>query len=319
MKQKKAIIFFIVCVMVLLVGLAIFIFLRDTSTLYPTEYQEHESTDTVVYKEQEYRYNEHLSNFLFMGIDTDSNDATTSGRADAIFLISYDRLQKTATCISIPRDTIANVTMIAPDGSDLGTSKEHINMQYLFGDGKHFSCRLMKDTVSNLLYDIPIQGYCSMGLDGITAAIEALGSVDVIVPDDSLVLSYPEFAKGTKVTITKENAEIFVRYRDTTVHQSALDRTNRQKVLLEAIVSQLKNKSTENTDYIVDLYEGLKPYLVTNIGNDVLLELAEANFANTNGIMDIPGTAVVGELHDEYHVDELALYEFVLDIFYKEM
>ncbi len=319
MKQRKVIIFFLVCAIVLFAGLAIFLFMHNSAVTYPTEFEEYVSEDTVVYKEKEYRYNEHLSNFLFMGIDTSSDEPTEIGRADAIYLISYDRLAQTATCISIPRDTIANVRMIAPDGTDTGTSKEHINMQYHFGDGKHTSCRLMKDTVSNLLYDIPILGYCSMKLDGITAAIDVLGGVEVVVPDDSMTLAYPEFKKGAVVTLTKENIEPFVRYRDLTKHQSALERTNRQKVLLKAVFSQLTDEATMNSDFVADLYDSLTPYMVTNIGNDVFLDLLEADYDTSNTILDIPGNAVVGELHDEYHVDELALYEFVLEIFFEEI
>lgn len=319
MKQKKVIIFFLICVVILLGGLAVFLYLRDAATSYPTEYHENASEDVIVYQGTKYSYNEHLSNFLFMGIDTSSDEETEIGRADAIFLVSYDRLAKTATCISIPRDTITNVRMLAPDGTDMGTSKEHINMQYHFGDGKHTSCRLMKDTVSSLLYDVPIQGYCSMRLDGITAAIKALGGVDVVVPDDSMVLAYPEFAKGATITLTEENIEPFVKHRDITVHQSALDRTNRQKVLLKAVFAKLKNENVIDSDFIVNLYDSLTPYMVTNIGNDVLLELLEADYDTQNAVLDIPGTAVVGELHDEYHLDELALYEFVLENFFKEM
>lgn len=318
MKQRKVIIFFLACVIVLFAGLAVFLFMRNSAVTYPTEFEEYVSEDTVVYKEKEYRYNEHLSNYLFMGIDTSSDEPTEIGRADAIFLISYDRLAKTATCISIPRDTMANVRMIAPDGTDTGTSREHINMQYLFGDGKHTSCRLMKDTVSNLLYDIPILGYCSLKLDGITAAVDALGGVEVVVPDDSMAQAYPEFTKGAVVTLTKDNIEPFVRYRDITKHQSALDRTNRQKVLLKTVFAQLKDGATIDSDKIANLYDHLMPYMVTNIGNDVLLDLSEADFGSPATILDIPGTAVAGELHDEYHVDELALYEFVLEHFYEE-
>jgi LCP family protein required for cell wall assembly len=259
-----------------------------------------------------------------MGVDTrepitEYETREESGRADAIFLLSYDRVKKTVKCISIPRDTMTNVRMIAPDGTDLGTSVEHINMQYAFGDGKDESCRLVKEAVSALLYDIPIQGYCSLNMDGIAAAVEVLGSVEMVLADNSLEAVNAKYVKGAKITVTKENAEHIIRHRDTDVSQSAIARTNRQKELMKAVSDCAREKSTQDADFIVDMYESLKPYMVSNIGNDVLADLLEGKFDSEAGVIDIPGEGVEGELYDEYHIDETSLYELVLQMFYEEV
>lgn len=297
---------------------------RDREESYSSDFRESSRENTVMYAGKEYRYNDHLSNYLFMGIDT--REITTeyetqdeAGRADAIYLLSYDRVKKTVQCISIPRDTMTDVRMIAPDGTDMGTSKEHINMQYLFGDGKDESCRLVKDTVSNMLYGVPIQGYCSLNIDGISVAVEILGSVEVVVPNDSLQAVNSEYAKGAKVTITKDNAEQFVRYRNTEEAHSAIARTQRQKELIKAVSERAREVSTEDAGFIVEMNEGLKPYMVTNIGNDVLADLLEAKFDSKTGVVDIPGEGVEGEMYDEYHIDETRLYELVLQMFYEEV
>ena len=324
MRRKRRQSLFLICLAILIVGVILFLVLRDDEEPYSSDYQNNRPDNTVQYGGKEYQYNEHLSNYLFMGVDT--RDSVTEyetqevvGRADTIFLLSYNRVEKTVTCIAIPRDTMTNVRMIAPDGTDLGTSKEHINMQYVFGDGKDESCRLMKEAVSDLLYDVPIQGYCSLNLDGIAVAVDALGGVQLVVPDDSLADVNPEFKEGAAVTITKENAEQFVRYRDIEKSQSAIVRTNRQKVFLKALSEQAKQKASENVNLIVNMYEALQPYMVTNMGNDLLADLLSATFDSENGIQDIPGVGVEGELHDEYHVDEMQLYELVLRVFYKEV
>jgi hypothetical protein len=59
--------------------------------------------------------------------------------------------------------------------------------------------------------------------------------------------------------------------------------------------------------------------MVSNIGNDVLADLLEAKFDSENGVIDIPGEGVEGELYDEYHIDETSLYELVLQMFYEEV
>jgi len=324
MKRKTKQNLFLAGVAILVIGVILFFVLRDKDESYSSDFQESNRQDTVVYGGKEYRYNEHLSNYVFMGVDTrepitEYETREEAGRADAIFLLSYDRVKKTVKCISIPRDTMTNVRMIAPDGTDLGTSVEHINMQYAFGDGKDESCRLVKEAVSSLLYDIPIQGYCSLNMDGIAAAVEVLGSVEMVLADNSLEAVNPEYVKGAKITVTKENAEQIIRHRDTDVSQSAIARTNRQKELMKAVSDCAREKSTQDTNFIVDMYESLKTYMVSNIGNDVLADLLEGKFDSENGVIDIPGEGVEGELYDEYHIDEASLYELVLQMFYEEV
>lgn len=315
---------FLICVAVFLVGICLFFVMRRGDESYSSEYTESTRQDTVVYNGKEYQYNQHLSNYLFMGIDTrepitEYETRKDVGRADTIFLLSYDRVEKTLRCFSIPRDTMANVRVIAVDGTDLGISKEHINMQYAFGDGKHESCRLVKEAVSDIFYDIPIQGYCSLNMDGIAVAVDVLGGVEVVVPDDSMVAVNPEFVKGAKVNITKENAEQFIRHRDTEESQSAIVRTNRQKVLIQAVSQKAKAVSSDNTNFVVDIYDSLKPYMVTNMGNDVLAKLLEADFDTSTGMLDVPGKGVEGEMFDEYHINEDELYELILQIFYEQV
>ena len=312
------------CVAIFLAGVVLFCVFRDRKESYSSDYQDSNREDTIVFGGKEYRYNEHLSNYLFMGIDVrepveEYETRENTGRADAIFLLSYDRVKKTVKCVSIPRDTMTNIRVLTIDGIDTGTTREHINMQYAFGDGKDGSCRLMKEAVSSLLYGVPIQGYCSINMDGIVVAVDVLGGVEMVLQDNSMADVYPEYVEGAKVTITKENAEQFIRHRDINESHSALVRTNRQKELMKVVSEHTREKSAEDTDFIVDMYESLQPYMVSNIGNDILADLAEAKFDLENGVVDIPGEGVEGDLHDEYHVDNEKLYELVLQMFYEEV
>jgi len=324
MKRKTKQNLFLIAVAIFVIGAILFFVLRDKDESYSSDFQESDREDTVMYGGKEYRYNEHLSNYIFMGIDAREpieqyETRENIGRADAIFLISYDRVDKTVKCISIPRDTMTNIRVLTIDGTDTGTTREHINMQYAFGDGKDVSCRLMKEAISNMLYDVPIQGYCSLNMDGIATAVEVLGSVEMVLADDSLEAVNPEYVKGAKITVTKENAEQIIRHRDTNVPHSAIARTNRQKELMKAVSDCAREKSTQDADFIVDMYESLKPYMVSNIGNDILADLLEAKFDSETGVIDIPGEGVEGEMHDEYHIDEASLYELVLQMFYEEV
>ncbi len=324
MIRRKNQFLFLTCLLIVVIGSGIVILKRNDTGSPSTDFQESDREDTVTYDGKTYRYNDHLSNYLFMGIDVreqeeDKQTRTENGRADAIYLLVYDRMEKTMVCFSIPRDTITDIHAYSVDGTDLGLTEEHINMQYVYGDGKEKSCLLMKEVVSGLMYGVPIQGYCALNMDGITAAVRTIGSVEVVVPNTSLEAVDPIYIKGQKILVTEENAELFVRYRDTNVPQSAMDRTERQKAFMEAFLETVKSQTADHTKVVVEMYDSLKPYMISNMGTDVFAQLLSATSASDDGILDIPGDKVTGSKYDEYHVRETELYEQVLRIFYNEV
>lgn len=314
----------LICLLVIVLGILIVYLVGGKDNSLSTDYQESGREDVILYGGRKYRYNEHLSNYLFMGIDTreqaeEGQARVENGRADAIYLVSYNRVKKTAICISIPRDTMTNIHTYAVDGTYLGMAEDHISMQYMYGDGKDKSCRMMKDAVSGLMYGIPIQSYCALNMDGIPVAVGALKSVEVVVPNDSLENVDSKYKEGAKVTITEDNAEWFVRYRDVNITHSAMARMERQKAFAEAFARTARIKASEETELVVDMYQSLKPYMVTNMGADLFADLLDANYDSGDKIQDIPGEKVDGNEFDEYHVDETQLFELVLQYFYKEV
>ena len=69
--------------------------------------------------------------------------------------------------ISIPRDTMTQIETFGPGGKSLGKSKDHISLSYAYGDGGYESCELAENAVSELLYGLPIDGYCALNMDGL--------------------------------------------------------------------------------------------------------------------------------------------------------
>lgn len=322
MGKKRKQIIFLFCITILVIAAVGFWVIVSNKERLSTQFQENDD-DIIVYGGKKYQYNEHLSNFLFLGIDTREPVETyetreEAGQADSIFLLSLDRVEKTVQCLVIPRDTITDIQMFALDGTELGSSKDHINIQYAFGDGKHKSCELMKETVSHLLYDLPIQGYCSFNMDAIPIAVEVIEGVELIVPNNSLVGVNPEFQQGAKVTITKETAEQFVRYRNIEQSQSAIDRMNRQIVFMEAYANKAKTIASKDSNFIVTVHDSLEDYMVTNIGNEMFAKILESSY-NKEDIRILPGEGIEGDYFDEYHVDEDQLYELILEMFYEEV
>jgi LCP family protein required for cell wall assembly len=316
-----------ICVIIFVGGLA-YISVRKEKNLSTDSsvsgFTSSTSRNTVTYQDKQYTYNDHLSNFVFMGVDNRETSGTKAGmadagQADAIFLMSWDRVEHSIKIISIPRDTMTEIELFSVTGKSLGKVTDHINLAYGVGDGKNQSCELVRDAVSNLLYDIPIQGYCSINLDGIPILTEVVGGVTVTVPDDSLEEKYPEFQEGAQVVLTEDNVEAFVRYRDIEISQSALVRQQRQSVFLKAFAERASEIFATDPSVVTRLYTELSEYMVTNIGNDIFLKIAEdVADGGESETMTIPGEGVEGEEHDEYYADEDALYDMVIQNFYKE-
>lgn len=280
----------------------------------------------VTYQGKEYTYNDHLSNYLFLGIDTREKAETKvgkadAGQADAVFLVSWDRVEHTLTVITIPRDTITEIEIFDLEGDSAGKSQDHISLAYAYGDGGAKSCELMEEAVSNLFYGVPVQGCCAINLDGIPSLIEAVGGVTVTVPNDSLENVNPQWTKGSQAELTPDNAESFVRYRDINISQSALDRTERQQAFLKAYGDKAKEVYQKNPSFITDLYAALDPYMETDMSNDQFLQIMEGLGADGSSTLSwtVPGEGTQGAGFDEYHVDDSQLYEKIIETFYKEV
>lgn len=292
----------------------------ETETAYSTE----GVAGSVTWNGKTYRYNDHLSNYLFLGVDKEELAETETGnldagQTDAVFLLSWDRVEENMTVISIPRDTMTPFNYYGTEGQDLGRVKGHLNLAFAYGDGKHESCKLTAQAVSELFYGLPIDRYCAVSLEALPEVMKEIGSVTVTVPNNSLENKYPEYKEGTEVSVDSGNVEPFIRYRDITVSQSALARLERQEVFLEAFMVKADEKFLEDPGFVTRTYESLKPYMVTNAGADEFAKFMECLAVKGTPVhWTVPGTGTEGKVYDEYHVDEDALYEKIIEAFYIE-
>lgn len=282
---------------------------------------ERSNPNAIVYDGKTYVYNDHLTNYLLLGVDTEGSiqekkTPGSAGQSDSIFLISYDRVKETTVGLAIPRDTITQIEKFTPGGDSLGFFSDHLNLQYAYGDGKRKSCELTSAAVSRLLSGLPIGGYAAVNLESIPSLTQFLGGVEVIVPDDSLSEDNPAFYKGNKVVLDETNTELFVRSRDTRKEQSAIVRMNRQKTFLDAFASKLAKKQKKDASTVTTLYEKMKAEMITNMSTDQFVDIAVAK--RSGGIKTIPGETGHEGVYDVYRIDDSGLYKMVLELFYEE-
>ena len=193
---------------------------------------------------------------------------------------------------------------------DIKQSKETNEKVYCF----------MVNTVSKLFYGIPINGYAAFNMKTISKLNDAVGGVTVTVPEGEDISD--ELKAGTTVTLTGDTAETFVRYRDNEEHGSNNQRIIRQKQFLINFFSQAVTAMQENVSLPATLYQDFSKEMITNIGLDnavyLMTEAAGMSFGDEN-LMVLQGEAKAGDVYDEFYVDDAALYELILNVFYTEV
>lgn len=289
--------------------------------------QEKWQEGVVAYQGKEYLYNTDIKTYLMMGVDIDgpvqrSSDYTQGGQSDALFLLVVNNKTEQLQVISINRNTMADIELCDEEGIDMGPLKTQICLQHAFGDGKRLSCSKTVDAVSGLFQNIPISGYLAMNMGGIPQMNDAVGGVEVTVQQD---ISFPKagvnLKKGQKVTLNGMQAYYYLHGRDTEEYDSATKRLQREEQYIVAYMDKLKKVSTENPDQVTEIYNSVSDYLVTSVDFTSMIEQLMNYGFSEDQMYTVPGKTVEGKpidgkRYEEYHVDEDAMEELIMKVFY---
>lgn len=304
-------------------GLAIGAGKKEKPAVEPKKEAEKKKEETqndgyITYEGKKYKYNSKLRNILFMGVDKTEEFADQEvgkgGQTDSLILLVMNKEDKTTTLLEISRDTMTDLKAYDMNGEYLGIERGQITLQYAYGDGKKRSCQLTKDAVSSLLYEIPIQSHLALTVEGIAIITDALGGVEVTVPEDYTWIN-PLFQKGATVNLKGDLAEQYVRRRDTNVIGSNKERMDRQSQFLAALAKKMQEKGKDSKSWFLPIMPKLDPYMITDITVDEMEELSQ--YEMLEPIEIVPGEIQHGEKHDEFIVDDEELQKIIIKLFYK--
>jgi LCP family protein required for cell wall assembly len=281
---------------------------------------------TIRYNGHTYRYKENITTILCMGIDVEdygeSSAYQSGGMADSIFLIVIDTDTGATTMIPISRYTMVEIDEYHKDGSYYRQNEIQVNTAYAYGDGRQASCENMVTAISRLMYGMPISGYMTIDLPGISILNDAIGGVTVEVIED-LTYANPQFYVGNTVTLTGQDAETYVRSRKSEGSDLEIDnnapRMERQVEYLNEFMKQVLGQIRQKPTLPLTLLNVAKDYILTDVSTSEITYLATlmASHGLDNTIVSIPGTAQKGE-YTEVYVDNDALYDIILDVFYEQ-
>ncbi len=309
-KNKKTILLVLVC---LLLSAAIFTGLfsaynkKVAKTLSGVE-QTAAEKDRIVRSGVSYRRDTEVKTYLFLGVDDvglNYENYGSGGRTDTLLLLvkKDDRLR----ILEISRDTMTEVDTYDASGDYLSTGVMQINMQYSFGDSPRRSAYLTKRTVTELLGGVRIDGTISLDMSGIAPIVDTLGGITVRMEEDCSYID-ASYAKDAVIRMDGQAAERFIRWRDYSIQTGSNDaRMGRHSWFIRQMLGQMGE--TELTE----LLQAAEPYLNTDMTAEELQALKTCSLTET---IKVPGETRAGKLHEEYYVDEEALREIVLQIFY---
>lgn len=293
------------------------------------------SENQILYRNQIYELNQDLITILVMGIDketvtsiggqswsADAEGEFAGGQADALFLMVLNPHDKNVYVIAINRNSMVDVDVWDEYGNYQGIFKKQVALQHGYGDGGEESCERQVKTVSRMFHNIPIHSYAAVSMDAIPELNDAVGGITVEVLDD---IVYPEYDmnlhQGETVTLHGEQAYWYVRLRNENAFNSNELRLQRQKQYLTTFAAEAKNQATSDIRVAVSLYQAVRKYMVTDIDLNSFLYLAtealDYDF-DVKHMYSLQGETIQGNQFEEFYVDEEALQELIVRIFYEQ-
>lgn len=275
-----------------------------------------------------YQYKDNLLTILCLGID--SRDGINKvkipgkgGQADCIILAVLDDRTKEIQLINVSRDAMVPIELYDTAGDYVRTERRQITLQYAYGNGRERSCELMEQVVSNLFYGIPIHGYCALAMNAIADLNDAVGGITVTIPQE-LADFKEEYTAGETITLQGKQAVDFVHGRNIYLDEYGANnrRIARQKTYVTAFIDQAKRKMKDDLTLPAQLYREVENQMVTSLSLDQAVYLCtqymDCSFSTEN-IHTVAGTITKETVYEEFNVDDKALYELILEVFYEEV
>lgn len=277
----------------------------------------------VTYNGQKYEFNQNRTNILCIGKDKsktgETSDIGEHGQADTLVLLSIDTETGDMDAIPISRDTITDIELYREDGSYHGMEKTQLCLSYAYGAEDIPSCENVTKAVTRLLYGVPINTYFCIDLAAIPLLNDSVGGVTVTALSDFRHADGSLIKKGTTITLQGTTATNYVRSRNTEQLDSNNARMERQKQYIGAFFETTMTATKNDLNVPLNLFNKVSNNCTTTL-NPSRITFLTTTLVNHNSALEfhsIKGEVVEGDDgYAEFIVDETALYETILNVFY---
>ena len=318
-RQKRGLLAAVVLILVLVMiysGLRIL----ESTVFYVPQTQTAVPSKTITRDGIDYFPRQDITTILVMGIDeegpvTDSGSYRNTGEVDMAALVILDQTEETYSILCLNRDLMLEMPVLGLGGRQAGTFYGQLALAHTYGSGLADSAENTVAAVSDFLYGITIDYYVAMNMDAIGILNDAVGGVTVNVTDD-FSRADATIPMGT-VTLNSAQAMTFVRSRKDVGTQLNLSRMSRQREYMNGLAQALTASITGSETFVVDVYDRMADYMVTDCSVNVVSGLMQrcAGYTLKENV-SIEGQNVKGEEFYEFHADEAKLDPLILRLLY---
>ncbi len=283
-------------------------------TLAKWQEEEREVTGTVKLNGKKFNYYDEIQTYLFIGTDNNS-------MADFLLLLVANKTDNTYGFIQLDRDTMTEVRLLAEDGIGEACADIQLCTAHWYGGSDEIRCENTVESVSKLLGGVQIDGYYALDMEDIAAINEALGGVKIKLEEDFTYI-HKKMKKGVEWTLSDEQAYAYIHDRYGVGDETNQSRMERQRQYMKAAMSKVKEKSKEDTNYIVSLYQKMEEKAVTTIKGKYISQMAKLmSKGSSKGIYCPDGKTKVGQAlgdgisHVEFYPEKDSVLRIMTELY----
>lgn len=324
MKKKKhrreAVFFALILILVLVMLYSGLRILESTVFFHGEETGRNPVSKTITRDGVDYFPRQDITVLMVLGIDrfgpvASSGYYRNTGSADSIMLFVFDETNEECTVVYVNRDTMLDMDVLGLRGEYAGTAYGQVALAHTYGDGLESSSVNVKNTLMKFFHGMTVDYYLTMNMDAVPMMNDAVGGVTVMVKDDFSQVD-PSITMG-EMTLRGDQVLNYVRTRKDVGDQKNVSRMERQQEYVDGFLQALQTKERENVNFLVDLYDRVAPYLVSDCPVRTLTSMLERYGSYTiNDVVTPAGENIIGDGHYEFYVDEEKLDELIVSLFY---
>lgn len=225
------------------------------------------------------------------------------GLADAVRVVRVDFQNQQVSALALPRDLWVEI----PSIGDHGISQGKLNQAYFYGtegmgyyDGGGAGSGLLAETLQTN-YGLRADHYLAVNLNSFEMIIDAMGGIDVYLPQDVYRKQFGEpelYLKAGSHHLNGKQAEMLARQR---IEIGDFGRINNQTIILKAVAAKLLTPSGM----------GSLPNLVNRLRDNVLTDLSPSQVSQLlclAGKID-PGADIQFESLPQEFLEEGLVYD----------
>ena len=310
------------CVILILVLVMIYSGLQvlESTVFHNADQDDAYVSKTIIRDGIEYFPRQDVTVLMVLGIDRfgaveDSGSYNNTGDADMVALLVFDEARQVCDVLYLNRDTMLEMPILGIGGKEAGTFYGQLALSHTYGSGLADSCENVKNTLETFLTGLRVDYYVSMHMDAISILNDAVGGVTVTVTEDFSDVD-PSITMG-ELTLMGDQAIHYVRTRKDIGDQKNVTRMERQKEYIGNFLEKFREKTDASESFLVSIFEAASPYIVTDCSGNVLINLMNRYSDYAVGEFITPkGNNVIGDQYYEFYVDEKALDDLLLKLFY---